>query len=875
MATPQRQTPDWSQAFNRSSQVRKPVTDRPDWSNAFAQDGLERAIRGDTGDRPRHELGPVDRVQMGIDVDEPVPTAVGQHVDPESGLGELGLRFKMSTANNLKEMWNEFTNEYPTGDVVLKKFPGSERPVLAFRRKPTDPWAKLDDDSKWDSEILADVFDFIGQDIGALAGEIGFSIVGAKGATLPKLLAKVASGAFTGDLSQQAIQEARGINEQTGGEQVSQAAGKAAISTAATGVMEPVMRHGGKLLRRGPQFEFTKGGGSMIRTAQKLGLPEPPTHILSNHPWLQRLGRQSAALAPIIRRHLDATHQRSMEILKGLSEGGTGHANLPGQLLRANKVYRNKLLRNVEDDLGFPVTRFATGEKSGVETVAGGLRTSFDEWAGLNKATADVLYARARDLGDPKYNYDALRTKIVKALERNKGAIAESTEEVADVGLVLGPDGVPLTAGTKTVQEEMKVGSGALDPHVKEIYQNLARLTDIKTRPSTGTTATEQLQKWASELAPYMLSDYARHGITKQSHALATAGFAAIKDTLGQVKNTDPKFLAAWKKANAVWSDRMDVLRATADARTSKDLIGYVRSVYKGQATQKLRDIKANLTPGGWVKIKQGYIGDLVSPGNIDNLSKTLNNMPAEFRREMFPTGEDKVLRKFAEQWDEVKRLDVKGRLERQNKFTAIANELVNEPSSAQLKTLGKLVRDAGGLDSALGRNLRSGVIDNIYRRSTAMNEQGVDVIQPERLLEVVKEMKISGAMRFLKRQDMEIIERLSRFEKALAQGSNDMGTSMQAASVSAQLGRLNPDAILSVARAIGWGKLLTSPTGRKILMSTVDGKTTGTKNIAMLAGVLATVAKEDKAASERDLKRGRLNSDFIPIYRAFENGLQ
>ena len=57
--------------------------------------------------------------------------------------------------------------------------------------------------------------------------------------------------------------------------------------------------------------------------------------------------------------------------------------------------------------------------------------------------------------------------------------------------------------------------------------------------------------------------------------------------------------------------------------------------------------------------------------------------------------------------------------------------------------------------------------------------------------------------------------------------------------------------------------------------MSTVDGKTTGTKNIAMLAGVLATIAKEDKAASERDLKRGRLNTDLIPIYNAFENGLQ
>ncbi len=804
----------------------------------------------------------------GTDVDTPVVDE-----SQESGLSELGLRFKISTANNLLEKLREFKREYPEGDLVLKMFEGDREPVLAFRRTPDDKWARLDDNKAWNNELRADIFDFIGQDLGALIGEIGMAVWRGKGVTIPKLIAKVSAGAFAGDLSQQAIQTARGIQAQPFSEQATQAGGKAAWAGGGTAVMEPVIRGGSKLYRhfRGgdelPSFAMSTGGKSMAKTAERLDLPVPPVHVLSDHPWLARIGRQSSALVPTIRRQIAATHDASLKLLARLSKEGTGHTQLIKQLTAANDAYKKKLLRTLEGDLGFPVWGGATGPRArGVEEVAHGLKGNFSHWATINKAAADTWYAAARKHGDPVYDLTALRGKIKHILERNKGALV--TENVPSPGSkIVDQFGRPLDPpGSTVVPQEVLVGSGTLDPAVKTIFEQLSNVADIATRKGTGVTPTQQLQKWAGELAPYMMSDYARYGITKASHELATQGFRAIKETLEQVKNTNPKFLAAHKKANAIWSDRMNVLKAAADARNADDPIGYLRAMYGSQATQRLRNLKAAMTPHHQVRLTHGYVNDLLSPGKIDNLSKTLKNMSPEFRAELFDHGYDKVLVKFADQWDKLKRLDVAGRLAKQDKFSAIMDDFAREGSSAQITQLMKLVAKDGGRDSALGRNLRAGLLDNIMNRVTVLNDQGFARINPDALFSTMKDMQKTGITRLLTRDDRRTLHQLVQFEKGLAAGGGDVGTSMQAASVSARLGQLDPEAILHLAKAVGWGRIMTSKSGRKWLLDSAGRKMSGGKSLGALGGVIATIMRDDARASERKLTGTTVNKKLIRI---------
>lgn len=77
----------------------------------------------------------------------------------------------------------------------------------------------------------------------------------------------------------------------------------------------------------------------------------------------------------------------------------------------------------------------------------------------------------------------------------------------------------------------------------------------------------------------------------------------------------------------------MNVLKAAADARNADDPIGYLRAMYGSQATQRLRNLKAAMTPHHQVRLTHGYVNDLLSPGKIDNLSKTLKICLLNFGR--------------------------------------------------------------------------------------------------------------------------------------------------------------------------------------------------------------------------------------------------
>ena len=293
---------------------------------------------------------------------------VGQETLGEAGLSDISVRADLAAADTRQEKINAFLKAYPDGDLVfvpgtgeagvftkkdetasaqsiLEQVPSDKRyGEILFRKDKSEPYAKLDADflSKGGNEVLADVYEFFADDIGAIAGEIaagskkfvnfinkipgvkllkpiplvGPALSGADlidgGYKLLPLLTRVGIFGFGGELTQEGIQELRGINEQTFSEIASGAGYKSIMAVGGTAALEPVVRNIGNIFK-GAGFlkrseESTEGIlavnelnqvfkklNILDKNGQILKIDELPANVIIEPGILSKTAAQSAA----------------------------------------------------------------------------------------------------------------------------------------------------------------------------------------------------------------------------------------------------------------------------------------------------------------------------------------------------------------------------------------------------------------------------------------------------------------------------------------------------------------------------------------------------------------------------------------------------
>ena len=268
---------------------------------------------------------------------------VGQETLGEAGLEDAVTRGRLKAADTVNEKMTEFKNAYPQGDLVF--VPGKDTAIgvlegasdrkggdILFRTDPSQPYAKVDADflSKGGNEVLADVMEFFYDDIGAISGEIlagskkfanlikpfvkpvPYLGTGLTGYDLGSLLFRVGLYGYAGEATQEAVQQFRGVNENTFKEISDSAAFKGLVGMGGTAVMEPIVRRfmnvfkGKGLLKRSDEagealesvdeinkiltkLEIRNADGDIIQ------IPPLPSNLLVDNPIVQRMGKQVAA----------------------------------------------------------------------------------------------------------------------------------------------------------------------------------------------------------------------------------------------------------------------------------------------------------------------------------------------------------------------------------------------------------------------------------------------------------------------------------------------------------------------------------------------------------------------------------------------------
>ncbi len=756
----------------------------------------------------------------------------------EPGLGDMSTRFWMGRATGYDEKLNEFKKSFPEGDLVFKSFEVGEKPELAFRESPRDKWAKVDPGMGEKFEPVADLVDFLGEDLFEIAGDLAAGYI-LKGGSLVPRLAGMAAGNLLGSAGGELIQDFRGTQEETAGEWLPRTGTKAGIATGFGAGFEGAAR----AVRgfRGRGFMDPKAGSDQtIRAAERTGLPVPPTHMLVDTPWLQRIGMQAEALIPTMQRKIAGARSEGRQLLTRTGREGRVSQNLADELGLAEATYRNRLLNKAENKFGIAEFDLA---KLGDD-----IQPSIDEYEKLSREHVSRLYNAARAIEEPVFNLEPLRKKARELLEREKGARRIVTKEETSP-LVL-PEGVDAPIRVTESEVAGRQARDMLEDPVRRVLNEIAETQRLETRIIDGKeiTPTDQLYLWREILGD---SGWTGPETARRVNINANQGKYAIDQVLNNPTNSSKEFIAAYNTAKKAASNRFNTLDLVSSARGTNEPIEFIRTAYGKQSYERLRALKNAVggiggtgTSKKWQELRNGYVRYLLEPGQIKNLDKTLSEMRPDFKGLIFNRGEEKVLKDLSAALRKADKLNIERAVGDQVTFHGMIEDLVGRDNTAEIATLGKMIKQRGGPNSPIGKNIRAGILSNIMKRAT-VDDAGVKTLDSTTLDGLIKQFENNEAYKFVPKKDWRTLRDVAHLENVYKE-SADAGTSLMAAQVSSQIGHLNPAAARHLLKAYTWSNLLVNDRFRNFLVGEKVRKRKDARHLATLGSIIQKVLDED-----------------------------
>ena len=443
-----------------------------DFSEIFKDDG----VGADTSVIPQQK----DITDLGeVFTEPPAPSsdeALAQFAygDPSMTIGEeslqdIDLRGKIAAADTRNEKIAEFKARYPEGELIFvpgkgtaestlegvpSKYSGGE---ILFRKNPNEPFARLD--SKFfkggGNEFLSDFAEFVYDDAGVIFGEIlagskkfakfvspyvkGVPFLGATltGFELLPLMTRMAIYGGGGELIQEAIQEARGINEQTFSEIADTAAFKSLISFVGTGVAEPVVRKFGDIFTGRGLFKKTDEAGSAQQAVKRINeilqelkiyddqgeilqIAPLPANLLVDNPIVQRIGKQTAATGGLLSGQYRQINEALSQALEKV--GDVDSANKLISLLNIATQFEKTRLIDLAHAANKGTFKFEALSQEVQESILQkfGIK-SIDELKTVPKAdVAEILVESVQRMTEPGGQLDLALNQAYKSLNKMK-----------------------------------------------------------------------------------------------------------------------------------------------------------------------------------------------------------------------------------------------------------------------------------------------------------------------------------------------------------------------------------------------------------------------------------------------------------------------
>ena len=387
----------------------------------------------------------------------------------QGSLDEPDLRGKIAAADTRNEKIAEFKARYPEGELIFVPGKGTAESTLEgvpskygageilFRRNPNEPFTRLDSSffKGGGNEFLSDFAEFVYDDAGVIFGEI---LAGSKkfakfvspfvkpvpflgtaltGFELLPLMTRMAIYGGGGELVQEAIQELRGINEQTFSEIADTAAYKSLVSFVGTGVAEPVIRKFGDIFTGRGLFKKTDEAGSAQQAVRRINeilqelkiyndqgeilqIAPLPANLLVDNQIVQRIGKQTAATGGLLSGQYRQINEALSQALEKV--GDVDSANKLISLLNVATQFEKTRLIDLAHAANKGDFKFAALSQEVQESILQkfGIK-SIDELKTVPKSdVAEIIVESVQRMTEPGGQLDLALTQAYKSLNKIK-----------------------------------------------------------------------------------------------------------------------------------------------------------------------------------------------------------------------------------------------------------------------------------------------------------------------------------------------------------------------------------------------------------------------------------------------------------------------
>lgn len=706
---------------------------------------------------------------------------IGEIVSDDSGMKDFWTRARLGFQDTPSERQAIFKKMFPEGDLKYAPSPSGQM-VELFRKSPNDVWKETDKSITFGPEV-GDIADWSGaapEVIGEALGGKGMKTLALRG---PRVAGEVA-GAMLGEATKQGYQYLTGTQRETPQEQM----WRMGLTGLAT--------YGGNKIGAGitGSLNIANGAGvsvpSEMQKIQKIAKDRGWSELIapqsSSSPLVKRLAGQSAAVSNKIPDYLRTQEDDVVEALNAVRDTQAAGL-LANSLSTAYDAEKGRILAG-----GLP-NSLVSWKRSG-EALQEGVKR-YDK---LARIRVDGKYDAARAIETPQFD----GTELVKWAK----------EQVAPVPYAMpnGKVGFRKPDMPEPVRKNLEVIAN-MDPSLPQMQITLkdGRTVDVD--------SFKFLEDMRRELFDYKNPNPG--DIWKQTeHGAASEAYRRIEDTIYNPQNSNPEFVKAWKDARSAARDRFDTLDKAwirrvlkADPAGTESYSQLANNLVQPGMSEQVTFLRSVMKPDDYTKFQSGVTSQWLSAP--EELSAKLAKFDDQTLNAIFDKSRANSFKKIAKSFEELQGVGIQEALAKQNDAGKLVQELVMRNDGASIQKLQKMLPPS----SPGGKAIRASIFDMAFDRSVTDNA-GRLTVDHKKLGSFIEELRHSGAIKFLQPDEVLFLEDTKHYTDAIKSLSVDSGASLQAATMAANIRRLDPAGLRTFAEAYGTGRLFTSGLGQRMI---------------------------------------------------------
>ena len=729
----------------------------------------------------------------------------------EFGDADIGFSDRMSIAggDNFAERKNIFLRRYPEGN--FERVPGGDFEI--FRRDPSESYRRFNPKG-------ADL-----TDLAEITGEVRFPLMGeiavnapfmltpqGAGATAVKVAVRTALGAIFGEQAEQGVQSLQGVQEDPATTAfLRRPAFEGTLSlggsTIGTGVAKSI-----DALKGAGIFSLKPGAREAIQASQRLGVPGPLPGQTVRMEAINRLQGQTGQTTSVIQDSIDRTNEGLSRALQDLSvltapERQNAISSLTGALENSRTAFINAL---------------SSGRDLSREQAGRFIQEARENYKVESQKSVNESYNIARSFEEPSFDVEPVK---------------EIAAEVAN-------------------QTKIKVTPpGGGKPQTEVIGDGIGQVRDIANqirRADPESVGVDQLEAWEQQLFDLSQPDVPG-GPIREINRKAIQLRSAIRESFNNPTNKGPEFKKAWNKARQAAKTRFETLEDSWSVEIGRtDRPRQIADKLMNPNTLTPRDVdllRRVSTEDEFMQIQASFVDRLL--GDPDKITSSLKAFDDEALEKLLSPKQRSELLKLGNQIDQIDTLKIAEAASRQERFAPFIRDLVS--SDQQTRRVGDLyrfVQDNGGKEGSLGRIIRTGLVEELYKNTTErVAGQTSRDVRAKAFGDALNDFEERGLLQFFDRTELANLRDIFTVSEFIDVGSEGVAGLIGAQTVS-QATKGSAESIYYLFRNFGLGNVIVSKGGRRLIQGV--GKGISRRDMIIPAtNAVARILNEDRKLGE------------------------